>query len=274
MAQIIFIKLGNGNVQILKEVNSNAQQPINEPIASLHPLQNIIRDNANPNNIIIKSAIGNNLDRGIVLDVNNINGGACVPIIENTNIDSLINSLAKDFFFDAGNEIVEVDSYFNFPAIGFSGKIYVAVDTLLMYRWNGSNYDLYARGTSVTNYENIMFSDKEFKKTFYAIFPTGVNKKVDLLFPNYLSLNIDADIEVAIQSYNLATGTLKKTFTIIKNALSDEFVRYQSNNSTVDNDYILNQFSIGEAKLVNDTQLSIPILKRVDTSSIYLKNRS
>ena len=79
-AFIYFRKESNGNVAIVK-VNTN------EIIYSLQPNQNVTQDVASIDNIIIKSAVSNPKDRGIVINCSNINPKLCIPEFLNFNQD-------------------------------------------------------------------------------------------------------------------------------------------------------------------------------------------
>lgn len=108
-AFIYFRKESNGNVAIVK-VNTN------EIIYSLQPNQNVTQDVASIDNIIIKSAVSNPKDRGIVINCSNINPELCIPEFQtfsqgddeenrtpydnNTGLrDNYIKNLTNFFFF-------------------------------------------------------------------------------------------------------------------------------------------------------------------------------
>jgi hypothetical protein len=100
---IYFKKENNGNVTIRKIGTESI-------IYALQPTQNLTQDIANPNCIIIKSAISSFDDRGIVINCNDIDSWACHPVIypfweigegENWNPtpNDCLTALLRDFFF-------------------------------------------------------------------------------------------------------------------------------------------------------------------------------
>jgi hypothetical protein len=100
---IYFQKESNGNVTI-RNLNTEAI------IYALQPTQNLTRDIANPNGIIIKSAISSFDDRGIVIDCRDIEYWRCNPAIypidpindiDTIQVDSndCIVALMRDYFF-------------------------------------------------------------------------------------------------------------------------------------------------------------------------------
>jgi hypothetical protein len=102
---IYFQKETNGNVTI-------RNRDTEAIIYALQPFQNLTKDIANPNVIIIKSAISSFDDRGIVINCNDIDNWACYPVIpafesegqqKNTppkpTTDEYLTALMRDFFF-------------------------------------------------------------------------------------------------------------------------------------------------------------------------------
>ncbi|WP_394760065.1 hypothetical protein [Flavobacterium sp.] len=105
---IYFKKENNGNVTIREVIADKI-------IYSLQPNQNVTKDISNNNNIIIKSAIGNNQDRGIVINIEDINPFMSLPPFPSAslygrsllqpyvNIDNYIIDLINNFFFEVSS---------------------------------------------------------------------------------------------------------------------------------------------------------------------------
>jgi hypothetical protein len=119
MSKIRLIKEKNGNVVIKKNASD-------EIIASLFPAQNIQTSLDNSNNIIIKSYLANESEKGIVINYNDIDLSLCVPPIIGDNRNSVIEALKKDFFFSVnGHKVIFVDHLGEIPVKGQEDTIYV-----------------------------------------------------------------------------------------------------------------------------------------------------
>jgi hypothetical protein len=110
---IYFRKEKNGTVTIRKYRTE-------EIIYALQPTQNLTKDIANPNCIIIKSAISCFDDRGIVIHCNDIHNWACYPKIYplremavdflnpiNLTADDCLTALLRDYFFCDCNKVLD-----------------------------------------------------------------------------------------------------------------------------------------------------------------------
>jgi hypothetical protein len=88
---IYFSKENNGNVFIYESIT-------NKILHSLSPNQNVEIDVSNANNIIIKSALANKEDRGIIINYKEIDDSS--PAINNISREETIFALATFFFFE------------------------------------------------------------------------------------------------------------------------------------------------------------------------------
>ena len=104
--KIYFVKESNGNITIRNAFS-------NTIIYALQPTQNLSKDVVSPNNIIIKTAIANDQDREIVINVLDIDEQRCIPSLsraERNNSENENNSSITDFY------IKELSRYFFFVA--------------------------------------------------------------------------------------------------------------------------------------------------------------
>jgi hypothetical protein len=97
--KFLFEKWDNGNV-LLRNASTG------QIIASLQPSQNVTKDIASKNNIIIKSNLSS--DRGLVINCNDISWNDCSPAIDSTNIDTIISDLSVLFFFEVRGGIQHI----------------------------------------------------------------------------------------------------------------------------------------------------------------------
>ena len=104
--KIYFVKESNGNITIRNAFS-------NTIIYALQPSQNLSKDIVSPNNIIIKTAIANDQDREIVINVLDIDEQRCIPSLspgEKNNSENENDSSITDFY------IKELSRYFFFVA--------------------------------------------------------------------------------------------------------------------------------------------------------------
>ena len=104
--KIYFVKESNGNITIRNAFS-------NTIIYALQPSQNLSKDVVSPNNIIIKTAIANDQEREIVINVLDIDEQRCIPSLsraEKNNSENENDSSVTDFY------IKELSRYFFFVA--------------------------------------------------------------------------------------------------------------------------------------------------------------
>jgi hypothetical protein len=243
---IYFQKEENQNVTI-RTVSTNAV------LYSLSPAQNLSKDIANSNTIIIKSAVSSFDDKGISIKYTDIDNLACSPVIvspvkpaQPLTIDDFLTALSRDFFFEVGQQIKYVDSIDQLPSSGDIKTIYITLDTRKQYYWNGFAYLPY--NGSITNFENIVLSDTEFKKTFWLDFPVEsspidlTKQKIDIIFPN---VEIQAEISVCLQADLFVSGSITKEYSISKSPFLLGFLSNIARNGIVTSNHVLNDFAIG-----------------------------
>lgn len=106
---IKFVKAGNGNVLLMKMDNTL--------IASFASNQSVVKDLNRPDMFMILSETAYNLNP-LVFNYQEVWGELCQPAIENSTMDSLLNALSQDFFFDKDLSAVQQVSVNNFPKEG------------------------------------------------------------------------------------------------------------------------------------------------------------
>lgn len=258
---LYFTKEANGNVILYQKVAHN--NPL--MICSFAASQNVIKDISNPNKIKITDTLQPN-QNGMVIDWRNIDGTACIPTMEDGDREKVLTGLSADFFFEVGNEIIEADTFSAFPSIGMKKKIYIAVDTLKQYRWNGLGYDLFNSGS--TSNDNQILSGSEFRKTFFSDFAEGTNNTRNIVLPD---VDIDGEFEIQIQSANLANGIITKVFTLKKTQYIDALDFNTSITKTVNSAGLLQYVCIGEAIALNHGHVYIPITKNAIGTDLSFK---
>ena len=131
------------------------------------------------------------------------------------------------------DDVLEFANLASFPATGESGKIYIAIDTNLTYRWGGSSYVVMSSSLALGETESTAYRGDRGKIAYdHSQITSGnphgttkndiglgnvdntsdVNKPISLATQNALNLKANKGLNIKITTpSNLVTGTLAET---------------------------------------------------------------
>lgn len=289
MSKIYLVKEKNGNVVIRKTESG-------EILTSLSPSQIIQTGLDNSNNIIIKSYLAKESEKGLTINYNDIEFSMCSPVIDGYDRNTVIENLRRDFFFSLnglGQKVIFVDYLGGVPNIGQEDTLYITKlekkigywhPQTAEYRWFEQIEYFYTRNDfppqGVLGNMYIDLSTFELYFWFGAYYkfksglqdlentiisPTEVIRTFYFDMPSGFNNRIDllfpfgdvSGITTLKLTSNESLGSLHKQFSFESAIDIDKINHYKTKNGSVISTDIFNEIGIGDAVIKLDSNVGI-----------------
>lgn len=171
------------------------------------------------------------------------------------NENGVIPSAQLPSFVD---DVLEYPTYSAFPATGESGKIYIAVDTNLSYRWSGTGYAKIASDLALGETSSTAYAGDKGKATRDDLNDHLADDTRHITAAERTTWNSKADSSTAVTNVTYTDGVIKKTI----NGSTTNVVSI----STLKTDLNLSKSDVGLGNVDNTSDANKPISTATQTA--------